>query len=236
MRKRIMFCVVAASLALLLTADVAHAQRGGGGGRGGGRGGSFGGGRGGFYGGGYRGYGGYGYGRGFGYGLGYGLGGYGYGGYYGYPYYGGAYTYAPTYVGGYAYPDAGNYGPAVVSAGMTNSQSFYAGPQGNPNAAQIRVVVPDPNAQVMFDGTPTQQRGTNRVFVTPPLKSGRESSYTVSATWMENGKQVTRERRITVQPGAPALVNFNESGPPDNMPNNPNAVEPNRPAPPMPPE
>jgi uncharacterized protein (TIGR03000 family) len=249
MKNRIVLGLVAASLTLLLTAETAHAQR---------RGGSFGGGRGyyggrsyygggynrGFYGGGYnRGYYGGGYNRGFGYGvgvgLGYGLGGYGYGigypyrGFYGYPNYGGIYTYAPSYVGGY-YDAAPVSGPTYAANTLSTTQSFYAGPQGNPNAAQIRVLVPDQNAQVMFDGTPTQQRGTNRLFVTPPLRGGKESSYTVSASWMENGQRVTRERRIEVSPGAQVTINLGEGGVSDNMPLNPNQADPNRVTPPNP--
>jgi uncharacterized protein (TIGR03000 family) len=237
MRNRILFGVGVASLAFLLTAEPALAQRGvrGGGGRAvGGR--AFVGGRGVYAGrayyGGYRGvyagrgyYGGYrGYyrpnyarwGAGF-FGLPY----YGLG--YGYPYnYGGYYPYAAGYVGGpgsYAARTYGTFGP-VYAANTTNTyQSFYAGPQGNPNSASIQVVVPDPNAQVMFDGTPTQQRGTNRSFVTPPLNPDKESHYTITATWTENGQSVTRDRRITVQPGARVRVDFTEAG--GNMPSVP---------------
>jgi len=253
MKNRIVLGIVAAGLAFLLTAETAHAQRRGGGNYGGGRG-YYGGGRG--YSGGYgynRGYYGGGFGRGFGYGLGTGLGyglanygfGYGYGypysrGYYGSSYYGGGYAYAPSYVGGYAYPATGNYaaapvyGPTYAANTMSSYQSFYSGPQGDPNAAQIRVLVPDPNAQVLFDGTPTQQRGTYRVFVTPPLRSGKESHYTVSASWMENGQRVNRERRVTVSPGAQVTVNLGEGGGTGNMPPNNNQADPNRLSPPNP--
>jgi uncharacterized protein (TIGR03000 family) len=222
MRNRIVFGIIAAGLALLLTAEPAWAQRGGRGG-GGGRGwsgGNWGGGGrwGGGWGGGWnRGF--YG-GRGF-YGLGYGGLGYGWGGYGG-GYYGGAY--APSYV----YPGGGYVaGGQTYVANPTNTyQSFYSGPQLDPNIAQIRVTVPDSNAQVMFDGAPTTQRGTDRLFLTPALQPGK-SHYMVTATWTQNGKTITREQRVEVQPGAQETVTFTANSPAGNQPNNRDMPPPN---------
>jgi uncharacterized protein (TIGR03000 family) len=68
--------------------------------------------------------------------------------------------------------------------------------------------MPDLDAQVVVDGTATRQWGVNRLFVTPALKPDRESHYTVTVTWTENGQRVRLERRVTVLPGARVRVDF----------------------------
>jgi uncharacterized protein (TIGR03000 family) len=166
-----------------------------------------------------------------GYGLGNGLtyypwGSPNYGSYsYSFPARGYAPAYAPAYAGGFSVPEyrANVNVPAFADpagqsasgfsgnagAGSGTSQSFYAGPMPTaPGTASVRVLVPAADAQVLFDGTPTKQQGTDRAFVTPPLPAGRECHYTITATWTENGKQLQGERRITVTPGAQVEVNF----------------------------
>jgi uncharacterized protein (TIGR03000 family) len=160
-------------------------------------------------GGGYRGgYGGY---RG-----GYGYGGWGYGGwgvlpYYGYGYGGG---YWPGYYGSGSYYSADPYyaTPTYPYAGgitqappVTSRPSFYPAP----GSATVTVAVPDPSAQVWFDDTLTQQRGTERVFNTPPLQGG--GTYTVKTRWMENGKAVSQQRTVHVDPGESVRVDFHAS-------------------------
>lgn len=173
----------------------ASASHGGGGHYGGGH---YGGGH---YGGGY-GRGGYGYG-----GRGYGYGGWGgwYGGYWpgGYGDYG--YSYAPSYYGDDGYADPGYYAPPTYAQPMPYAQS-------NPipaNIAEVRVIVPDPQATVMFDGHATSQTGTDRLFDTPPLAG--TSQYHIRATWMQNGQQMSQERVVSVTPGQLAVVDFTQS-------------------------
>jgi uncharacterized protein (TIGR03000 family) len=197
-------------IALAFTVAPAYAGHGGGGGGGhGGGGGGHGGGGGGYHGGGYGGYGGYGrggYGGYGGYGRGFGYGGFGLG--YGLGYYG----------GGYGYDDYPSYG--TTYSGYYNPDVQYAQPtlnvtpsvnydQGAADArAHITVQVPDPSAQVFFDGDATRQRGNERVFVTPPLAPGGNFHYTIEAKWMENGQEMSKTRTITVNPGGSATVIF----------------------------
>jgi len=185
------------------------------------------------------GYGGLGYG-GFGYGLGglgfgglglgygrYGYGGYGgyggsyggYGGSYGYPSYGYSSYYAAP---GYSY--GSTYSPAVSPySGTTQaSQSFYpsstsgnivpAGgvPSLRSNQVRVLVVVPNPNAQVLFDGNPTRQRGTEREFVTE-MAPGTKGTYQVTARWTENGQMHEETRNVRVRAGQGRVVDFNQS-------------------------
>ncbi len=157
----------------------------------------------GHYGGGY-GRGGYGYG-----GYGYGGRGYGWGGWYGgfwpgwYGDYG--YGYAPSYYGDDGYANPGYYSPPTYAQPMP-----YAQPTSIPaNIAEVRVIVPDPQAAVMFDGHATSQTGTDRLFDTPPLAG--TSQYHIRATWMQNGQQMSQERVVSVTPGQMAVVDFTHS-------------------------
>ena len=155
------------------------------------------------YGGGYNrgiGYGGIGYGGlgygGFGYGLGglgYGLGGLGYGGYgmggLGGGYYGGTYG-GSSYGGGYAQPyySTSGYTPIVVPAN-TYPNNFQPGIPVQPNqpapqgaatdgTATLTVLTTE-GAQVSFDGTPDDQKGTIHTYTTPVINAGAVVTVTV---------------------------------------------------------
>jgi uncharacterized protein (TIGR03000 family) len=202
--------VKAATLAcvvLVMSAAPSEAQRHGG--HGGGHGGW--GGRGGYGGyGGYRGgYGGYrgGYG---GYRGGYGGWGYGgWGGYYGgwgYPYYGGYYGPSYGYYEPYAYST-----PYYVTPSYSTYQSYPSGATASSpadNTAMVEVTLPSPAAQVRFNGKMTNQTGTQRLFVTPPLTPGQTYTYEITATWMVNGQPVTRTQQVRVEANKQATVNF----------------------------
>jgi len=169
----------------------------------------------GYYGRGYygRGYGGYGYGYPFyglgGFGLGYGLGGYGLGGYgyggngygYGYPGYSSGY-YDPSYYDNYYDNPPPYYDNTPPNYG--NAPSYNRAPAAQP--ARVTVNVP-PDAELSFNGTRTQQAGSVRQFVTPPLQPG-SYQYDISATWMENGQRQTQTRQVTVHPGDDLNVTF----------------------------
>ncbi len=153
------------------------------------------------------------YGPGYGYGSGYyGQPGYGWGsGYYGHPgtFMTPGYSAQPYVYGAPGY-DQG-YSTVMPSAGY---QSFYPpggtfqgqAPQDN-SRAYIHVRVPA-NAQVMFDGTPTQQTGTDRTFQTPPLQVNQNYTYEISASWMDNGQQRKQTRTVHMTPGQTVNVDF----------------------------
>ena len=156
------------------------------------------------------GYGGY-YGRG-----GYGRGGYGYGGYRGYGWgwdgfgYGYGYPYRSYWYG--SYPDyyGDTYESDVYPSTTESYESAYPPAQQQaPNNARIRVHVPDPDAQIFFNGAPTQQRGMDRVFETPALDSGFSHTYEIRARWTgPNGQPMDQTRSVNVQAGRESFVNF----------------------------
>jgi len=159
-------------------------------------------------------YGGYGYGYGRGYGAPY------YGGYrYGSPYYSGyRYGWSPGYSNwyspssyyysspSYSYSTSPSYSYYSTIPSTTTTQSFYQGGQAidsaaSENAAHVRVSVPA-NARLWFQDQETSQRGSERVFYSPPLTPGKEFIYTLKASWTnENGQEVTRSRQVRVHAG-----------------------------------
>jgi uncharacterized protein (TIGR03000 family) len=173
------------------------------------------------------------YGRGYGYPY--------YGGYYGNrssfygsPYWGGGYSYynpgsyyydsspsfyysSPSYAYGgtyYSSPSMAYSSPSYSSGIMMSDegvirQTSYSSPAAN--VINLRVLVPDANARIWIENQEMSIQGTERLFFSPPVETGKTYTYTVKASWMENGKEVTREKKQDVSAGQEYFVNFNEA-------------------------
>jgi uncharacterized protein (TIGR03000 family) len=144
------------------------------------------------------------------------------------------YRYVAPFVGGYLGGYGNNSYRSPYYSGYQNSYpstSYYYAPSQSysnvepntpPNNAEIRVIVPDSQARVWFDGNPTQQTGTERWFYTPTLQAGATNSYRVRAAWMQNGREMIQERVVNVNPGQSVTVEFNQgvaqSSPQDPLP------------------
>jgi uncharacterized protein (TIGR03000 family) len=190
MNKYVLFPVILCCAGLLATATPVHAQRGGRGAPGGFRGGVYPGGV--YRGGPYH----YGYGYGFGgFGLGIGF----YGGYWYDPFW-----YGPGY--GYYYPPTVVVGGPAAIAGMQATPAPV--PEGAPKNAQIKVLLPDANAKVWFDGNATTSTGTERIYHTPDLSPGTNPTYRIRAAWIANGKEMIEERIVPVAPGRGSVADF----------------------------
>ncbi|PYK07898.1 MAG: hypothetical protein DME61_11520 [Verrucomicrobia bacterium] len=72
--------------------------------------------------------------------------------------------------------------------------------QGVPDRATIVVTLPE-DARLTFDGEATVSIGSSRLFITPPLKRGRDFHYALEARVMRNGKAETSSKQITVRAG-----------------------------------
>jgi uncharacterized protein (TIGR03000 family) len=79
------------------------------------------------------------------------------------------------------------------------------------DVAHIRVILPDANARVWFDGNATRQTGADRMFHTPTLTAGSNNVYRIRASWMQGGREMTQERSASVTPGATAVVDFTQA-------------------------
>ncbi len=126
-------------------------------------------------------------------------------GYYPYPRY---YYPAPVVVGvgPVVVPREAYYAPPAVA--VEPLQAAPAAPAVASNAANIRVLVPDPNAKVWFDGTLTSQGGTDRLYHTPSLSPGSAYSYRIRASWTQSGQPIVQEVVVPVTPGQTAVADF----------------------------
>jgi uncharacterized protein (TIGR03000 family) len=145
---------------------------------------------------------------------------------------GGLGGYYPGYFGSYgsyyapSYSTASYYSPSVY----TSPASYYGGPSladysggyaGDTSPAQqppgpppppdgtaaVGVHVP-PDAEILFNGNPTKQKGEFREFVTPTLTPGQTFQYDIRARWKENGQDVDETRTVTVQANKRSVVDF----------------------------
>lgn len=166
-----------------------------------------------------RGWGGWGWGLGLGYYGGWGWP-YSYG--YGYPYYG-WYSSYPSY-DYYSYPsyDYYNYGYpyAASDSGLAPLGSYatttpYPGSEESMMPAQainevtVNVEVPS-NAQVWFEGQKTNETGSSRTFVSPPVNPNQEYIYHIRARWQQNGKTMDQTKNVTVHAGDRITVDFRQ--------------------------
>jgi len=142
--------------------------------------------------------------RGNGFGRGWG----GWGGWgWGYPWYGNYPSYYYTYPSvDYVYP----YSYGFVPSAADYSANYYspdsaAAPVSN--TVQLNVQVPA-NAQLWIDGYKTTQTGTMRHYTSPPLTPGMNYSYDIRARWMENGKPVERDKKVSFHAGESIDMNL----------------------------
>ncbi|MBV9122831.1 MAG: TIGR03000 domain-containing protein [Planctomycetes bacterium] len=70
---------------------------------------------------------------------------------------------------------------------------------GDP-VALLEVRVPA-QAEVWLEGNLTQQTGTLRQFVTPPLPQGQQFAYQIKVRWREADRDVEQIRNVTVRAG-----------------------------------
>jgi uncharacterized protein (TIGR03000 family) len=120
----------------------------------------------------------------------------------------------PSNYGSSAAGDCGSYGTIdsygdYGDMGQAGGQpGYYDNGTNTRNTAAVRVILPNSDAQVWFEGQATQQRGTDRLFISPELQQGQDYEYTVKASWTENGQPVTREKKFKVRAGRGVVADF----------------------------
>jgi uncharacterized protein (TIGR03000 family) len=76
----------------------------------------------------------------------------------------------------------------------------------------LKVIVPA-DADLWFNGIPTQQKGTERPFVSPPLTPGRDYTYDIQARWMSNGRPVEERRTVHVRANERSEIDLTRPAP-----------------------
>jgi uncharacterized protein (TIGR03000 family) len=82
-------------------------------------------------------------------------------------------------------------------------------PQGAAERATIRVDLPA-DARLTVDGRATVSTGPHRVFFSPPLKRGRDFTYTLRAELMRGDQPVSVSKEITVRAGEETRVDLRQ--------------------------
>jgi uncharacterized protein (TIGR03000 family) len=169
-------------------------------------------------------------------------GGYGYGGcsgsgYGGYPraaYSGsavnGVYAYDGTGMPTIIYPTMSNQMPQdgiVGNSGPVNWQQIPGGNGTTKMAAPVKleVIVP-PDAKLSIDTVATDSKGAVRMFESPPLESGKEFFYRLTATTTRDGKELKAEKKVAVRAGQTTRATFDfQNAQPENI-SRPNRIKP----------
>ena len=129
-------------------------------------------------------------------------------GYY-YPSYGyGSYYASPNY--SYSSPGYYNYPSTNYQYYPPTSGAPIVQPQVSSDQAQIQVVLPNPDAEVTFDGAKTTSVGRVRLFHTSSLDPNGSYSYRIGASWMQDGRPITDARVVSVAPGRTVVVDFTQ--------------------------
>jgi uncharacterized protein (TIGR03000 family) len=84
--------------------------------------------------------------------------------------------------------------------------------------AHIEVEVPSKDAEVLFNGFKTQQKGTSRIYVTPPLNPTKKNFYELTVRWRQDQALIEWTRRVSIAGGGRVKVNFTEQAAPNDAP------------------
>jgi len=92
--------------------------------------------------------------------------------------------------------------PSIVQGDTEESE--FVGPRGS----QVEVILPDPQAQVWFDGVKSSSTGQVRHYGFPEDAQGKMNTHKFTATFLRDGEQVTETREVRVEGGKTAVVDF----------------------------
>jgi uncharacterized protein (TIGR03000 family) len=109
-------------------------------------------------------------------------------------------NYPPPYTGPLWWPNPGGFPrrpPAVYPLPLPADSLSLLPLRPVDTAAHLIMQVPD-EAEVWLEGAKTQQTGTTRRFVSPPLVPGTEYTYEVRARWTVDGRAVERTKTVVV--------------------------------------
>jgi uncharacterized protein (TIGR03000 family) len=99
--------------------------------------------------------------------------------------------------------------PALAFVGLALSTPPVPGQKivKSEEPARLTVFVPA-DAKITIDGEKTSSVGQVRRYVSPPLVVGKGYTYTVKATWKDNGKEMIREREARVRAGQETVLDL----------------------------
>lgn len=131
---------------------------------------------------------------------------YGDGRYTGNPYYGRGYYTEPFFPSQPYYSGTMPYSNQGFEEADQGAQPAFTQPRSD--ETMVRVFLPTSDARVTFDGSATQQRGMDRVFISSLPNRNKDYTYTIRAAWNEDGRDMNRERKVKVRAGQSVTVDF----------------------------
>jgi uncharacterized protein (TIGR03000 family) len=103
----------------------------------------------------------------------------------------------------------------LESAHVSSSPSALLGNLFGPDtnapvrsANDIHVVLPNPDAKVMLNGAELNGTGRSRHLALNGVSRGAKNEYTITATWTEDGKPVTKTQKVHLDGTGHALADF----------------------------
>jgi uncharacterized protein (TIGR03000 family) len=98
---------------------------------------------------------------------------------------------------------------ALLERGVRPPQSGAASLEPIDQRSVISLQMP-PGARLAVNDQDIAARTTNPMFITPPLEPGKDYSYDFKVTATQDGKPVTRTKRVTVRPGELVRLNYED--------------------------
>jgi uncharacterized protein (TIGR03000 family) len=113
---------------------------------------------------------------------------------------------------------AAPFGTAAPGRAHVAARAQAPAPATSQSTSRLTVTVPNPDSQVVVDGTAVPGQGTSRVFETPPLKPDVTYHYTVTVEWSPNAyTTMTRTKKVAVRAGMAVEVDLTASDPGDRV-------------------
>jgi uncharacterized protein (TIGR03000 family) len=102
------------------------------------------------------------------------------------------------------------YGAYTEGPGFFYSTAVPPASAPEEQVAYLHIRVMPPHAEISIEGSKTAQIGSSRLYVSPPLNQGENYTYTIHVSWKENGREVTRDRKVPVRAGDRLSIVFRE--------------------------
>jgi uncharacterized protein (TIGR03000 family) len=121
----------------------------------------------------------------------------------------GAYPYAR----GYYAPRLSTVPAPASESGSQAQEPELPQPAGNvvvprANAGVIQLLVPEPFADVSFNGYNVSSIGTRRTYVTPDVEPGKSLRYEIKASWLRGDRGMSRQAVVEAKPGQISTIDF----------------------------
>jgi len=118
------------------------------------------------------------------------------------------------YIGGWGCA-GGDYAAPVIAPAVPAAppaKKVMPDEKGAANTPATIIVNLPADAKLSIDGATTNSTSAQRSFVSPPLQTGKDYVYTLTATVVRDGQTLEQSQRVSVRPGAETRVQLDFKG------------------------